>query len=162
MEFDTKINLRKTSSFTVSSSLKQEDFLKKVREILSAQSSIVGDDAGGAFWADYSTALATRHLKCDVTLPDGEAEDGPTSYAVTISAGKKPSYTLDIVMCFLVLAIVWGFSKALVPDPAIFPLVVIFASCGILGFLLSLFGKAFGVKESKRVEDEIRSSLDGK
>jgi len=162
MEFDTKMNLRKTASFKVTSSLKQEDFLKAVREILSAQSRIIGDDAGGSFWADYSTSIATRHLKCDVTLPDGEAEEGPTSYSITISAGKKPSYTLDVVMGFLALAIVWGFSKAMVPDPATFHLVVIFASCAILGFLLSLFGKAFGVKESKRVEDEIRSSLDGK
>lgn len=162
MEFDTKIGLHKVLTFTVVSSMGKEDFLKSVHDVLISEAKEVGDDADGAFWMDYSNTLATRHLLCDVTLPDGESENGQTAYNITFSAGKRFSYLLDVVIGFLALAIVWGFSKVMVPEPQTFPYVVIFASCGVLGLLLSSFGKAFGVKESQKAADAIRSSLDGK
>ena len=161
MEFDTKINLRKVDALSVVSSLGEEDFMKKVREILSSKASAVGDDAGGAFWADYSTSLVTRHLKCDVTLPEGSGEE-QTKYNVKISAGKKPSYILDVILCFLALAVVWGFSKALVPEPPTYSYVVILCACCALGLIIAMFGKAFGVKEGKEVGDAIRSQVGGK
>ena len=146
----------------VVSSLGKEEFLKALRDVISSKAKTVGDDSNGAFWADYSSSLVTRHLFCDVTLPEGESEGGNTIYNVKIEAGKKPGYILDILFAFLALAAVWSFFKIMVPDPQTFPYVVLLASCCALGFLLSLFGKAFGVKESKELGDEIRSALDGK
>ena len=99
MEFDTNISLRPCGSVEIESSKDCEALLSEVWDVLSSVSKNVGEGTGGEFWVDFSDAVKTKYIVCNVTevLPsDGETGspgDGevPSGNAVPLPGGGSAS-----------------------------------------------------------------------
>ena len=99
MEFDTNISLRPCGSVEIESSKDCEALLSEVWDVLSSVSKNVGEGTGGEFWVDFSDAVKTRYIVCNVTeVPPSDGEAGtpgdgavPSGNAVPLPGGGTAS-----------------------------------------------------------------------
>ena len=160
-EFDTSVRLKEMQSLEITTPKRFEDVAAEVWAVLGASARTVGDGGGGEFWADFSSALQTRYVVCN--LIDMQEESEGVSHAnhflVRLRAGRKPGRMVDVLLALLGIGAAWLLTRVVVPEPAFADI------CGLVLCMLALLalaaacGKPFGKKETALLKNKIKESI---
>ena len=155
MEFDTNIKLRPFSEITVESPLEPEAFCAAVWDAFSAHAKHIGQMGGSQFWLDYSNSLKVKYIVCDIT--EASAAGGVHTYKIKFSEARKPAYLSDAVLALSALAVLWGISKSVTPNPESIHIMAIGIGLAVAGAVISIIAKPFGKAFVPGLKDAVES-----
>lgn len=155
MEFDNTLKQREISSVEVSSPKDMESFCGEVGKVLADNSKGVGDASQGEIWADYSTALLTRHIVCRVN-ETGVSPEGNHIYKVSFSSCRGLSRIGDVFIALFILAPAWAVSRSFRTTSAGVYITAAIACALAAITLAALSMRKFGDKEAAVLSGEIK------